>query len=70
MNALMFNSLPDTLLAEYLLNPLVADEKVRKATNVPSDKYYTVSVWPVAGQVRLNGLNREVKSKKVSKSDQ
>lgn len=63
-------NLPVELVPRYLEDPLGFDETVRLSLKLPADKYYTVSVWPVAGQVRLNGLNREVRAKKVSKSDQ
>lgn len=57
-------------LEEYLLDPLAKDSFVRNWCGIPDDKYYSVSVCPVAGWVTLNGLNREVRAKKVSKSDQ
>lgn len=68
--AIMQSNLTEPKLSEYLDNPKEMDWVVRYALGIPDDKYYSVSVWPVAGRVALNGLNREVKSKKVSKSDQ
>lgn len=64
--------LPKDLFRRYLEDPYRYDAEVRNFACIPEDKYYTVSVWPesVAGQVRLNGLTRVVKSKKISKSDQ
>ena len=58
------------LLKEYLLNPLATDEKVRNTLDLPDNRYYTVSIWPVAGIVTVNKNFREVKVKKISKSDQ
>lgn len=63
-------NLPHELCHKYLVDPYAQDVAVRNHAKVPDDKYYTVSVWPKAGLVTLNGLNREVKSNKVSKSDQ
>jgi len=62
--------LPDHLFVEYANNPLGMDEKLRKFCNLPESKYYTVSVWPIEGQVRVTNVPRVVKSKKISKSDQ
>ena len=57
------------VLADYLKNPL-EDEAFRKACNIPPTKYYTVSVWPIPGHVTVdNSRSREVKAKKISKSD-
>lgn len=57
---------------QYVANPLAMDETVRKWCDLPADKYYTVSTWPEesAGKVYVTKLSREVKAKKVSKSDQ
>jgi hypothetical protein len=62
--------MPPELLTEYLANPLAADGKVRAVLDLPDNRYYTVSVWPVAGQVRVNNQSRTVKAVKISKSDQ
>lgn len=64
--------LSPALLARYLANPLAVDAEVRAAVGVPEDRYYTVSVWPphLAGTVYVTGVNRVVRAKKVSKSDQ
>ena len=64
--------IPTDLLAKYLANPLGTDEEVRKALDLPADRYYTVSTWPEehAGKVYVLRLSREVKNKKISKSDQ
>jgi hypothetical protein len=53
-----------------MLNPLVADEKVRKWCGLREDRYFTVSVWEPKGLVMETKLVRVVKSKKISKSDQ
>jgi hypothetical protein len=60
--------LEGALLERYLHMPLAMDSEVRSALNIPDNRYYIVSVWPNAGKVRLT-LSREVKSKKISKSD-
>lgn len=61
------NSTLDWCLAE----PYKFDASVRRMFHIPSDRYYTVAVWPesVAGTVRLNGLSRSVAACKISKSD-
>lgn len=56
--------------AEYVANPLAADEKVRSWCNLREDRYFTVSVWPTQGLVKQTSLTRVVKAKKISKSDQ
>ena len=63
------------LFKEYAANPLAADEKVRKVLDLPDNRYYTVSMWPVEGQVRIVKPSKEspgriVAAKKISKSDQ
>ena len=65
-------TIPQPLLAKYLVNPLALDEEVRLSLNIPDNRYYTVSVWPEnrAGTVYITKLTREVKAKKISKSDQ
>ncbi len=59
---------------QYLLysrNPLAMDPEVRAWFKLPVNRYYTVSVWPVPGEVRVTpGLTRELRAHKVSKSDQ
>ena len=47
------------------------DNKVRTwFPELRADRYYMVSVWPVAGLVTMNEQVRTVKAKKISKSDQ
>lgn len=58
------------LFKEYVASPLATDEKVRKSLDLPDNRYYTVSVWPIEGIVTVNKNVREVKNKKISKSDQ
>jgi hypothetical protein len=69
----MKTKLSEELFKRYASDPLKYDEEVRKAGKVPDDKYYTVSMWPehLAGYVEvLKKSSREVKLKKISKSDQ
>ena len=58
------------LFQEYSKDPLASDEKVRNTLKLREDRYYTVSVWPVEGEVRETSAVRVKKAKKVSKSDQ
>ena len=63
------------LLEKYLANPKAMDEEVRTALKLPFDKYYSVTTECVnnpamVGNVYITKLSREVKAKKVSKSDQ
>ena len=60
--------LPQPILSRYLNDPLGLDEEVRLAAGIPDDRYYTVSVFPVPGWVRISSRTREVKPKKISKS--
>lgn len=60
-------TLPPDLLERYLKNPVAMDSEVRKALNLRTDRYYTVSVYPVAGVVREE-RTRVVTAKKISKS--
>jgi len=64
--------LPPELFKRYLENPLSMDLEVRKYCGLREDRYYTVSIWPeeVASMVKENNKVREVKTKKISKSDQ
>ena len=56
---------------QYQNNPLAMDNKVRTwFPELRADRYYMVSVWPVAGLVTMNEQVRTVKAKKISKSDQ
>jgi hypothetical protein len=58
------------LLERYIDNPEKADSEIRKVCSVPDDKYYSVSLWPAAGIVTIDKTRtREVKAKKISKSD-
>jgi hypothetical protein len=59
--------------SEYALDPLAADEKVRRWCDVPEDRYYAVAMWPAerAGEVRVTpDLHRVVGATKISKSNQ
>jgi hypothetical protein len=60
--------LPPDLYVLYSQDPMRYDSQVREFARVPEDRYYTVSVWPVEGQVRLAG-SRQLKTRKISKSD-
>jgi hypothetical protein len=63
--------MPPDLFKEYCLNPLAADEKVRKALDLPDNRYYTVSMdGQNVGRVMVNNQVRVVKAKKISKSNQ
>lgn len=62
-------TLPTELLRRYLASPLALDTEVRARLNLPRNRYYTVSAWPVAGVVRVSNLTRTVATHKVSKSD-
>jgi len=58
---------------EYALDPLAADDKVRRWCNVPEDRYYAVAMWPAerAGEVHVTTeLHRVVRATKISKSNQ
>jgi hypothetical protein len=58
---------------DYALDPLAADEKVRRWCNVPEDRYYAVAMWPTerAGEVQVTAdLHRVVRATKISKSNQ
>lgn len=61
--------LPQPLLNHYLSRPLELDQEVRRFAGIPDDRYFTVSVFPVPGQVRVSHLRREIKLKKISKSE-
>jgi hypothetical protein len=55
----------------YAKDPGGSDDYVRQLFHLPADQYFTVSVWPEAGLVRVNrNLFRTVRAVKVSKSDQ
>lgn len=62
----------EKMFIEYQTNPLEMDSKVREHFKLPENKYYTVAIWPehVKGEVRVINLSRQVKSAKISKSDQ
>jgi hypothetical protein len=63
----------DEHFKQYLANPHGADATVRGAFGIPSNRYYTVGIWPphTAGFVRVNmSLTRVVKNAKISKSNQ
>lgn len=61
------------LFKQYCQNPLGMDETIRSKYSIPDDKYYSVSVFPekLAGNIYITrGMNRIVKAKKISKSNQ
>lgn len=58
------------LFTRYNNNPIKCDKEVRETFGIPSDKYYTVSVYLIQGIVRVSNLSRHVSMKKISKSDQ
>lgn len=60
--------LPNDLYSRYEANPLALDAEVRQFAGVPENRYYTVSVWPISGQVRVSNLVRVMTAKKISKS--
>jgi len=49
---------------EYIKDPLAADAKVRKWCDLPEDRYYTVSVWPMPGIVRPTNVHRPLPPKR------
>lgn len=57
------------LFARYMANPLAMDASVCAHCLIPSNRYYTVSVWPIEGEVRIGHLQRTVSAVKISKSD-
>ena len=63
--------LQSPLLEKYLTDPLGQDENVRAALQINPRDYYTVSVWPVPGNVTVDRPgSRTVPSAKISKSNQ
>lgn len=52
----------------YQSDTLKHDGKVRLFSGLPPDRYFTVNIWPVAGEVRVSHLPRTVKAVKISKS--
>ena len=61
---------PD-LFKKYNERPLEFDSEIRTKFNIPDNRYYTVSVWPVEGEVRVDNKRfRDVVKNKISKSDQ
>ena len=63
------------LLDKYLADPKGTDEEVRAALKLPDNKYYSVTVECInnpesVGTVYITKLSREVKAKKISKSNQ
>lgn len=60
-------NLTGNLLKSYLRDPQASDAAVRAFANMPSNRYYTVSIWPVAGHLRISRF-RDVPVKKISKS--
>ncbi len=66
----MGHVMPEALFERYRKDPLAHDEEVRQVMKIPEDRYYTVEMWPNAGVVRVTNVNRVVRAKKVSKSDQ
>jgi len=62
------------LLEKYLENPNGMDEEVREALKLPDNRYYSIVTWSIneasIGNVYVSRVERVVKNKKVSKSDQ
>lgn len=54
---------------EYSRDPNKNQDKVRKWLKIPDTKYFSVTVFPTPGKVTVT-LHREVKNKKISKSDE
>lgn len=57
------------LLERYLANPLAMDGEVRLHCGLRPTRYFTVSVWPVAGIVREDDRTRVATVNKISKSN-
>jgi len=55
-------------MERYLKNPL-DDTWIRSEFKIPENKYFSVSVYPEPGFLKILRLPREVKNKKISKSD-
>lgn len=69
--AALSNKLPEALFVRYQADPLGCDEAVRQQMGVPEDRYYTVSIWPVPGLLRVDSSRtRAVRGRKISKSEQ
>lgn len=65
--------MPAELFKKYSENPLLMDAGVRKFMGIPDNRYYSVTTWPEdkAGEVFIDNKRfRDVKSAKISKSDQ
>ena len=62
------------LFEKYLAAPLQTDDAVREMLKLPDNKYYSVVTWSTnqdaVGNVYVVNITREVKTKKISKSDQ
>jgi hypothetical protein len=56
-------------LDRYVKNPL-DDQWLRDYFKIPEDKYYSVSIYPEPGFIKILKLSREEKNKKISKSEQ
>lgn len=61
-------TLSPELFAQYQADPVGCDRFVRGVAEIPDDRYYTVSIWPIAGIVRQSHLTRTVNARKISKS--
>lgn len=67
MNA---SPMPSDLLERYLSDPVKMDGEVRSVMRIRHDCYYTVSVYPMAGAVRVDThRSRNVQAQKISKSN-
>lgn len=56
------------VLTRYFARP-DDDVELRTTCRIPPNRYYTVSVWPIAGEVRVDNRERAVISHKISKSE-
>lgn len=64
------HQMTDEQIRLYLSQKL-SMEQVRRLFSIPEERYCTVSIWPKAGQVRVNeNLTRVPAKHKISKSDQ
>lgn len=70
MKAEIFGVMTQEQFEKYETDPLKMDSEVRSVFGIPEKKYYTVSVFPDRGVVRVSDhLHREISVKKISKSD-
>ncbi len=67
----MNHKMSPELFKVYENDPLHSDALIRTKFNVPDNRYYTVSVWPTSGFIRIdNNRFRDATKSKISKSDQ